>query len=56
MCVCVSVCHVHGLVPTEARKGVISHGLKLYMVGSEPLCGCWELSLGPLQNQSDLNC
>ena len=58
MCVCVPcMC----LVPTEARGGEwrLEEGIGSPRTGvagvCEPLSGCWELILGPLQKQVFLN-
>lgn len=59
MCVfCLYVCmHVHHLCPWCLQRseegGVRSPGTRR-VNGSEPICGCWELKLDPLQEQQVL--
>lgn len=43
---CMSVPHMHA-VPTEAKE----HWVPWNWYCSEPLCGYWELNLGPLVDQ-----
>jgi hypothetical protein len=45
MCVCLVV--LCGYQPKEAREGTRSPESGVTS-GYEPLCGCWELNLGPV--------
>lgn len=50
MCVCVSVHHVHACCLWRPEDGVRSPGTGV-RDGYGPLCGCWKLKSGPLQER-----
>lgn len=50
--VCTSVHHMHASVPEGRQKRVVHpHELELQTLSCEGLCRCWELNLGPLEEQ-----
>lgn len=43
-----SVYHVCNLFPRRSEKGISGSGTRV-VDACEPLCGCWEPNIGPLQ-------
>ena len=49
--VCRSVCQMHAWYPRRPEEGVREPGTGL-TGGCDLPCGCWELNMGPLEEQS----